>query len=213
MLPALQNEGFTLVNGEHYMNGRQVAEILNKKFKHIIRDLKTIRVMEEQIDSGEMHDKNAKEMVHHRDHADSIDVFSVNGIIAKKDSRGYVKEILINRKYCDLLRMYSDFKFSIILYRKWEKLSEFVMMNYEQSLNIAIFNSAQTEKSIKLAVQSLQQGKNLEAANHLSGAVNSSKRVGSIGSKHMLQRKKDIKSLKFIEKEVEESLTLDLFVE
>lgn len=208
MLPVeMNNKGFIQINGENYMDGRQVANILHKEFKHIVRDLKKIIAAVKEVDSNLSGDKDGPKM----DHVDLIDIFEVKGVIAKKDNRGYVSEVLINEEYCNFLQMYSDFRYSVKLYREWQALKDIILLNYDQSLKIAITNCEQTEQNIKQAVSSLNDGKNLEAANHLSAAVNASKRVGSIGSKHLNQRKKDIKALKFVEEEVSKSLNLDLF--
>lgn len=212
MLPVEMNsKGFIQINGENYMDGRMVADILHKQFYHLIRDLKTIILMEDEIKSGELTAENAKSSIHHRDRVDSIEVFSRKGLIAKMRNKKQVSEIFINERYCTLLQMYSDFKYSIVLYDKWQTLKDIILLNYDQSLKIAITNCEQTEQNIKQAVSSLNDGKNLKAANHLSAAVSASKRVGSMGSKHLNQRKKDIKALKFVEEEVSKSLNLDLF--
>lgn len=103
------------VSGNWYMDGRHVAEILGKEFKKIIRDLKTIIHMEQN-----------QEMVRNQDHSDSIDIFSVKGVVCTKDERGYVKDILINEHYCRLLLMYGDFRAVIRLNAEWEAMREWI---------------------------------------------------------------------------------------
>lgn len=110
-------------DGEYFMDGRHVAEIIGKEFKKIIRDLKTIVHMEQN-----------PEMVRNRDHADSINLFSVKGIVCIKDERGYIKDALINEHYCRLLEMYGDFKAVIRMNREWEAMREYIVKQRQQPL-------------------------------------------------------------------------------
>ena len=108
-------------DGEYFMDGRHVAAIIGKEFKKIIRDLKTVILMEQQ-----------PEMVHHQDHADSINLFSIKGVICIKDERGYIKDALINEHYCRLLEMYGDFKAVIRMNREWEAMREYIVKQRQQ---------------------------------------------------------------------------------
>lgn len=47
-------DGFYIINGKHYMDGRDVAKALGKEFKKLIRDLKTIALMLDEIDNGDL---------------------------------------------------------------------------------------------------------------------------------------------------------------
>ncbi|MDS1650737.1 hypothetical protein [Escherichia coli] len=103
------------VDGKWYMDGRHVAEIIAKPFHKMIRDLKTIVLMEREPD-----------MIRHRDHSDSIDIFSVSGLICTKDYRGFTKDILINEHYCRLIQMYGDFRAVIRLNAEWEAMRKWI---------------------------------------------------------------------------------------
>lgn len=110
-------------DGEYFMDGRHVAEIMGKEFKKIIRDLKTIVHMEQN-----------PEMRRNQDHSDLIDIFNVKGLICTKDKRGYVKEILINEYYCRLLEMYGDFKAVIRMNHEWEAMRKYIVKQRQQPL-------------------------------------------------------------------------------
>ena len=126
---AIKTDCMVNVDGVWYMDGRYVAKVLNKKFYHLIRDIKVIIQALEHLDNKGDNNFSTGRM---RDLSDSVDIFSYDGVIVTKRSQnGGVAEILINEEMCDLLRLYSDFRYSIALYREWKRMRMILQTKYE----------------------------------------------------------------------------------
>lgn len=151
-----------------------------------------------------------------RDLSDSIDVFSYDGVIVTKRSQnGGVAEILIGEEMCDLLRLYSDFRYSIALYREWKNIKKnaHLLLSYQQASQIRIEDMKGYIDGMREVEKYLEAGEAMNAQNALGKAEACSKRAASIGSKSLNARKRQIRELAFRQEAIEEFGLLELDLE
>lgn len=203
MVMIKREDGFIEVDHKLYMDGRHVAEVLNKKFKHLIRDIKVIVQAIQHIDNVGDNNFSTRRL---QDLSDSIDIFSYDGVIVTKRSQnGGVAEILIGEEMCDFLRLYSDFRYSIILYREWKKVkaNAHLLLTYQRASQIRIEDMKGYIDGMRECEKYLEAGEAMNAQNALGLAESCSKRAASIASKGLNARKHQIKAIAMLNDGVE----------
>lgn len=113
---------FKYFNGEAYMHIDQVAEILHKQKKHVMRDIKVIASARQKFLCGKFDEISTRRM---QDFPDFKDIFNIDGVVVLNTyANGKVKDVYLNKEICELLQLYSDFRYALAMYYRWKELEE-----------------------------------------------------------------------------------------
>lgn len=200
-------DGFYIIDGKHYMDGRDVAAALGKEFKKLIRDLKTIALMLDEIDNGDLTVEAASNRVHHRDRAKIIDLHNRDGLVVinkidaltGRESQTAISEIYMDEIWCDYMKCYSNFKLAILLVQKWHTHKELVKQLGDNVIELC----AKTEEAIA-------SGDFSKAMDYAAKSGKASAEQASDHAKGLAQRKKEIKIIKRQVREIVEQAQIKL---
>lgn len=200
-------DGFYIIDGKHYMDGRDVAAALNKSFPKLVRDLKTISLMLDEIDNGDLTVKTAPSRIHHQDSSKNQVLTGREGLVVinrispltGREQPGQIGEIYMDEVWCDYMKCYSNFKLAILLVQKWHAHKDLVKKLGDNVIELC----AKTEEAIT-------SGDFSKAMDYAAKSGKASAEQASDHAKGLAQRRKEIKIIKRQVQEIVEQAQIKL---